>query len=139
MTLWSDRAVLDRCFELQKIGVAFPRVPGARIGRGFADVGYEEFGLLPSARVVSLLTGAVREFAENEQRFFFVVPTVDEVREEIDRRGWDIVQLESPERRDWFLEARSEGAAQTIAVHAPTLLETFLQALIEIQKTNGPT
>ena len=132
MSLWSDRGVLDRCFEIQKHEVVFRLFPGAHIARGFADVGYEEFCFLPNERIVSLFTGSITELREEDRRFFFVVPTVDMVREELDRRGWDIVRLESPERRGWILEARHESSAGRIEGHGGSVLEAMLDALKKV-------
>jgi hypothetical protein len=132
MSLWSERGVLDRCSELQKLGVVFSLAPGAHLARGFADVGYEEFCLLPSGHLASLFTASAAELRDEERRFFFVVPSVDEVREELDRRGWDIVTLESPERRGWKMLLSQAPGGRDISVSAPTLLETFLEALIKV-------
>lgn len=132
MSLWSDRGVLDRCFELQKYEEVFHLFPGAHVARGFADIGYEEFCFLPNEQLVSLFTGSVTELRAEERRFFFVVPSVDMVRDELDRRGWDIVRLESPERRGWILEARHEGSGRGVEVQGVTLLETALEALMKV-------
>lgn len=132
MSLWSDRAVLDRCFEIQKHEVVFRLFPGAHVARGFADVGYEEFCLLPNERIVSLFTGSITELREDDRRFFFVVPTVDMVREELDRRGWDIVRLESPERRGWLLEGHHESTGKRIEALGNSILEVLLDALLRV-------
>lgn len=132
MSLWSDRGVLDRCFELQKYEVVFPLVPGAHVARGFADVGYEEFCLLPNDRLVSLFTGSITELREEERRFFFVVPAVDMVRDELDRRGWDIVRLECPERRGWIIEVYHELSENRCEARGTSILETVLEALMKI-------
>lgn len=81
---------------LDRAGVKVPLSSGTRVGRGFADIGYEEFALLPggdivldgraqsqylSARVVSLLTGEVRTLNEHEVQKLFVIPSVDQLLE----------------------------------------------------------
>lgn len=81
---------------LDRAGVKVPLSSGTRVGRGFADIGYEEFSLLPggdvvlgdrgqsqylSARVVSLLTGEVRTLNEHEVQKLFVIPSVDQLLE----------------------------------------------------------
>ena len=132
MTLWADRGVLDRCAELKKLGDVFALSPGAHIARGFADVGYEEFCLLPGDRLVSLFTGSITELRDDERGFFFVIPTVDDVTQELDRRGWDVVALESPDRRGWILRVRKAEGADLVEVSALTLLETCLDALIKV-------
>jgi hypothetical protein len=47
------------------------------VARGFADVGYESFAVLPGRRLLSLFTGKITPLQEQEAEFFFLVPDVE--------------------------------------------------------------
>jgi hypothetical protein len=103
------------------------------VARGFADVGYEEFALLPHAKLVSLFTGQLSDLRDDDRRFFFVVPTPDMILQEVDRAGWDVVTVEHRDRRVWFVELVAAASARRVTGSGPTLLESLLAALIEMR------
>ena len=102
----ADQQLLHACFEIGKLGLNFPLVTGIRIGRGFADVGYEEYSVIDTRRAVSMLTGTIIALDDFYLNYYFLVPTVDEVTKEIFQRGWDITAIEYRDQRDWVVTAQ---------------------------------
>lgn len=107
--MWASKSFIDQCFNLQKIGLLLPIEVGSRVARGFADVGFEEYCVLPGRKLVSLLNGKVTPFPEEEQRFFFLVPTTDQITIEIDKLGIDILHIDFVDRREWVVHWREVG------------------------------
>ncbi|WKZ57394.1 MAG: hypothetical protein QY326_01630 [Bdellovibrionota bacterium] len=99
----------ELCRQLGEAGLAVPWQEGQRVGRGYADLGIEEFLVLPGRRLVSLISGSGSEVPEGHERFFFWIPSVDECIDEIDRRGWDLLSATFHERRTWHVQAIRNG------------------------------
>ncbi len=97
--------LLRRCEQLKTTGYFDQWDPPVRIARGYADLGYEEFLLLPGGRLVSLVGGAGSEFPEGHKHLFFQVPGVQEMVERIDRLGFDIADVRYQHQRRWCVEA----------------------------------
>lgn len=89
-----SREVLARCERLHKRGLLTPAfVEGEQIARGFADIGCEEFLLLPERRLLSLANGKMSVLDRDHERFFFLVPSVDELIDLIERGGSDVEEI----------------------------------------------
>ncbi len=81
MSLWTTPQNLKRAQKLFRSGIIFEIVPGVKVAREFADIGFEEFCVLPAQKIVSLFTGAKSELPEDYLDHFFVVPSVQELFE----------------------------------------------------------
>jgi hypothetical protein len=101
---------------------------GARCGRGFADLGYEEFLILPPRKLLSLFTGQISELNPEHEKFFFAIPSPDQMVAELDRRGIDIVGLTFERQRTWVLTTRKEGGPENVdrATHIEEVLALAL-------------
>ncbi|GEM_PF-5360657 len=74
--IWSSPKFLELCYQLKKTTLDFVISPGARVARGYADVGFEEFCVLKNNKMVSIHTGDIFDL---ELEHVFVVPTVEEL------------------------------------------------------------
>lgn len=99
--------LLKQWWELSQSGPLRPLVPGDRVGRGFADLGFEEFLILDNRRIVSLMTGTVSPRQEDELRHLFLIPTVDEAFEIAVKGGVDIMTLVCEDNRAWEADVRA--------------------------------
>jgi hypothetical protein len=97
----SSPQYLELCYELWKSGLSYKPQVGLRIGRGFADVGSEEYAVLSEKKAISLLTGTPVELDEFYLNYYFFVPTVDELVRELFRRQVDIQKIEYINQRSW--------------------------------------
>lgn len=70
---------MQLCQRLADLGVRPEFEVGERLARGFADLGFEEFCILPGGSLMSLFTGHKSELAESERQFFVKVPDVEEL------------------------------------------------------------
>lgn len=81
MSLWTTPQNLKRAQRLFRSGIIFDIKPGVKVAREFADIGFEEFCVLPGQKIVSLFTGAKSELPPDYQEHFFVVPSVQDLFE----------------------------------------------------------
>ena len=129
----AGRRYLDLCERLHKSELLKPRFEiGERLGRGFADLGAEEFQLVGFNRLVSLFTGHQSELAEKDKHFFFLIPDVDQMAAILCEQGYDIESIERPEQRQWQLRFKRADSEESLSCCSETLLEVFAQALITI-------
>ena len=70
---------LASCSKLKECGLVFPVKIGCRLARGFADLGYEEFYLLPANKLLSIYTAKTSEWSVEQEKHFFVVPDVNQL------------------------------------------------------------
>ena len=117
--MWYDQDFLAQCESLKQNGRVSNFRPGARIARGFADVGYEEFVVLPNGKMMSLFSGAQSELNEEHRGFFFEVPTEAELLAELETRGELIESVKFADQRTWSvkttnLSAESRGLHRTL-------------------------
>lgn len=106
---------------------------GMKIARGFADIGFEEFCLLPGNKILSLFTGACTVYQEEDRQHFFFVPPADAMIDILEQEGIEIYELSSADRRTWSVKGRFESGEQKVFQGA-TLLEgllPFLELLLE--------
>jgi hypothetical protein len=99
--MWNDRKYLERLAVLADRGYLREFECGDVVGRGFADVGYEEFVVLPNARLCSLYTGQVVDLPavdgpqSNATRYHFLVPTLQQLGDIICRAGFENIKIET--------------------------------------------
>ena len=99
---------LKNCETLKNKGIEFEIKAGQRIARGFADLGYEEFYLLPNNKLVSLFTGKISELQENHKNFFFVVPTIDDLLTKLALLNIQVEKLLFNDDDQWQLTYNNE-------------------------------
>lgn len=111
----------------------FPTLePGHHIARGYADLGYEEFYLIPGGKIISLFTGKVAELKAEHIQFFFVIPTVDEMVELLSQKGFDVTGFKYIEGRSWELVLRSVDTDIERRFMAGTIEEVVLAGVMEL-------
>jgi hypothetical protein len=99
--MWNDRKYLELLGMLADRGYLREFECGDVVGRGFADVGYEEFVVLPNARLCSLYTGQVVDLpaSDGQQgsafRYHFLVPTLHQLGDIICRAGFENIKIET--------------------------------------------
>lgn len=76
-TLYLRNEQLARCEVLKQRGFPQKIEAGTHVSRGFADLGYEQFIVLPAGTLLSLFTGDRSTLLDEHRQFFFCVPTVD--------------------------------------------------------------
>ena len=112
--MWLSRTQLESFQTLRDLGLVPSFEIGTRVGRGFADLGYEEYCVLPGNRLQSLLTGTIAPLVDADKPKLFAVLSVDEIVERIVLAGCDVVNISSPEQRDWFLELSMNGGEHEV-------------------------
>lgn len=123
---------LEQCHQLLKKNFLFKLIPGRFIGRGFADVGYEEYSCLTNNQAVSLDSGKIIELNEQYQNFYFPILTPDEISVEIYKRDWDIQQIFYQDSRVWIMDLINKKLEKSINIKGSNLEELFLNALLSI-------
>ncbi|NDC36545.1 MAG: hypothetical protein EBZ48_00660 [Proteobacteria bacterium] len=113
--------------------------PGTKIARGFADLGYEEFLLLPGEKLLALYSGQVTLLQEEHRRFFFPVPTPDEMVERIIRDNWDILNLTYEEQRSWRLTICEATTKVTRTIVGSTIEESLVRGLLALRLSEAVT
>jgi hypothetical protein len=99
--MWNDRKYLERLGMLADRGYLREFEAGDVVGRGFADVGYEEFVVLPNARLCSLYTGQVVDLPRSDGQqasapnFHFLIPTLQQLGDIICRAGFENIKIET--------------------------------------------
>ena len=124
--MWSSNSFLKACERLKNAGFPFVPEQGLRIGRGYADLGYEEFLLLQDRTMLSLFSGKTSELPEGHENFFFVIPSPDEIVHNLATRGASIESISFHQQRIWKVIV---GGSREISVEGRTLHEALLSAL----------
>lgn len=129
--MWNNVEFLKLCESLKSAGRPGKFGSGTRISRGFADVGFEEFVILPNGKTMSLFTGAQSEFLDEHKGFFFEVPTVEDFLVELEIRGERIVAVEFIDQREWRVQTTSlKGASRELQeALAGCLLQSYQGSL----------
>ncbi len=123
-----DPHYLKLAHELLKEKFDWKIVPGLRIARGFADVGFEEYSVLTESSMVSLSTGQKGEIPESFREHFFPVFTPDQISRVLYRMEIDLSRIEYIDQRTWQGEFVKGNFKNTI--EAESLDELFLKALL---------
>ena len=119
--------------QLKDVGLSARFEPGDVVLRGFADLGYEEFQVLPNQRLLSLTAGTVSAIDPQHHEHFLWVPSVDEVVEIIEKKGMRIDALSRIDSRQWKFELRRQSGSPIQVSHAQ-LHTTLLLGLMEVLK-----
>lgn len=127
--MWFTRQVFELCHALKEAGLQPRFEPGDIVARGFADLGFEEFQVLPGPKLLSLTAGTMTTLQDDHRHFFFWVPSVDETVELIEREGWVARMCERGDTREWRVEFVRRDAGND-ASHTATS-RSLHQALLE--------
>lgn len=126
--MWFSREQFALCNELRVWGLEPRFEPGDIVARGFADLGFEEFQVLPGPRLLSLTAGTASALPEEHRGHFFWIPSVDEVTELLEVRGARIEHCKRDDGRDWVIEMRVEDSSR-VALRSNTLHGALLLGL----------
>lgn len=116
-SLWSTPSFIKIAKELHDAGVNFPVGPGIKVARGFADLGAEEFSVLPGKKLVSLFTGEKSSIPDDFEKHFFVIPTVTELIEAFHLYHLVLPLVELSDEGSWIVEGlKVESLEEELAV-----------------------
>jgi len=130
--MWSSNAFLKRCEKLKECGLLPEFERGARVARGFADLGYEEFYCLSSAKLVSIFTGHTSALNSEHHAFFFLVPNLEYLVNTVSKKGFDVESFAYLDQRQWVVRLRSPGDDRAVETKDAELLCALADAFIEI-------
>ena len=105
---------------------------GSRLGRGFADIGFEEFVLLPDGRVLSLFTGNISALDEVRREHLFEILTADQLIAVIHEKGYEIESLRCQDMRTWAGSVRNLADCSSRSYESASLEELLLSLLLQI-------
>lgn len=125
--MWFAREQFALAAEAKQWGLVPRFEPGDIVARGFADLGYEEFQVLPSSRILSLTAGSVSALPSEHASHFFWIPSVEEITEILERRGVSCVSCARVEQREWVVEAQY---ADELEAHRHSSLHQALLATL---------
>ena len=133
MTIFTNE-FLKKCEALKDHRDLFPPRIGSLISRGFADLGFELFSVLPNDKILSLFTGQLSGLNASDTNHFFPVPTVDEFARKIYELGFLMVSKQLDDSTFQVKIRNSEGVVVAEA-RSRSLLEcmmhVFLSAIVE--------
>lgn len=130
--MWSTKEYLKACEQLKGLGLDLPFAAGMRIARGFADLGIEEFLLLPGDKLLSLCSGSTSQLPNEHRKFFFLVPSFEQLVNAIQELDFDLLGVEFKEQREWqvkLLDIRASDGVLHLFTNQQILL-ALMQALI---------
>lgn len=123
-----SKSFLNECQLLHRAGLAAPFEIGQIVARGFADLGIEEFIIVPGEQMISLCTGSISSLADREHLFW--VPNIHEMTLELMERGCKIHSITFEEERYWSLSLTTADGRKRAFV-SPVLESSIAQALRE--------
>ena len=135
--IWSSKETLALCQQLKELGYDPDISEGDRVARGFADLGFEEFVVLPGTRILSLFTGQVTSLHGEHRKFFFVIPTFEQVVDELSRAGVVVSGLLFEQRREWRISAAAIDAQDQFQSGASTVLDAALKVFCQVRQQRG--
>lgn len=123
--MWFSREQFALCDELRIWGLAPRFEPGDVVARGFADLGFEEFQVLPGPTLLSLTAGTMSPLPEEHRQHFFWIPSVDEAIELFESRGIQIDSCSREDARTWvfrvYLTDSSPAEFRSATLHTAVL------------------
>jgi hypothetical protein len=130
--MWSSPAFLKQCQLMARAGLFKERHEGSTIARAVADAGFEEFALLSEDTLTSLLNGGTTRLSPGQGQFFFEVPTVSKMVNEIQLHYFDVLDLEFHEQRVWRLTIRDAKNKKLHSFEEETIETVLASALLDI-------
>ncbi len=107
--MWFTREHFEVAREAQVWGLAPRFEPGDVVARGFADLGYEEFQVLPGPKLLSLTAASVTNLPPDDTKHFFWIPSVDESFSLVERLGADHLVCSRVDGREWEVSCQVRG------------------------------
>lgn len=130
--MWFSREQFEICSELKQWGVSPRFEPGDLVARGFADLGYEEFQVLPGRKLLSLTAGTLSALPQDDSGHFFWIPSIDEATDLIERAGARCLSCTRFDQREWIVETQVSDEVE--AHRAPSLHMAILLALRSVRR-----
>ncbi len=130
--MWFPPSIFELCNELKTWGVLPRFEPGHVVARGFADLGYEEFQVLPGPKILSLTAGTIKPLPEEHIHHFFWLPSVDESIQLLEQSGAEPLSCQRVDRRRWVATTTHRGTS--ILFEARSLYEALLQLLLQVKQ-----
>jgi hypothetical protein len=130
--MWFSREQFRVCSDLKTWGLKPRFEVGDIVARGFADLGFEEFQVLPGQKLLSLTAGTVSVLPLNHVHHFFWIPSVDECIELLEQAGVKCIHCERRDNREWHLEVQVAGVV-TVTVQQSLQL-AFLSILQSVYR-----
>lgn len=130
--MWFTRDQFAICQELKQWGLEPRFEPGDVVARGFADLGFEEFQVMPGTVLLSLTAGTTTTMPAEHQHHFFWIPSVDEAIDLLEKRGAVCGNCARANGRDWVFQVRVEGIEESF--QAATVHDVVLKTLLAILK-----
>ena len=121
--MWFTREQFEICNELKTWGLVPRCEPGDVVVRGFADLGFEEFQVLPGGKLLSLTAGTITTLPPEHTQHLFWLPSIDEVTEILERKGVMCLSSRRHDQREWVVEAQYDAALEA---HRSESLHTAL-------------
>ncbi len=128
--MWFTREQFELCGELKVWGLEPRFEPGDVVARGFADLGHEEFQVLPGPRLLSLTAGTATPLATGTAGHLFWIPSADECVALIEKSGAVCVSCDRLDGREWMVQVQRCGDVE--ASRARSLHEALLRALLAV-------
>jgi hypothetical protein len=125
-------ALFTLCNELQAWGIRPSFEVGQIVARGFADIGSEEFLVLPGEKLLSLTAGTIKPIPEDHKEFFYWIPSEDECAKQIDLTGVSKIAIGRESTRKWVVTCEVDGEA--IETSDKVLRIALIQMLLETKK-----
>jgi hypothetical protein len=132
--MWFTKEQFAICNELKQWGLQPRFEPGDIVARGFADLGHEEFQVLPGPKLLSLTAGTVSQVQDDAALHFFWIPSVDEITTLLEKAGAQRVSLSRQDQREWVAEAQHRDSIECHS--ARSLHEALLLVLRAVLKRN---
>lgn len=132
--MWFTKEQFAICNELKQWGLQPRFEPGDIVARGFADLGHEEFQVLPGPKLLSLTAGTVSQVQDDSALHFFWIPSVDEITTLLEKAGAQCVSLSRQNQREWVAEAQHRDSIE--CQRARSLHEALLLVLRAVLKRN---
>lgn len=131
--MWFTREQFALCDELRVWGLEPRFEVGDVIARGFADLGFEEFQVLPGSQMLSLTAGTISRIPADHREHFFWIPSVDEGIALLETKGVSVKHCLRADARTWTLSLLQPDGA-SVETQAESMHETVLRALLEVLK-----
>lgn len=126
--MWFTREQFQLCNELRQWGLEPRFEPGDVVARGFADLGFEEFQVLPGPRLLSLTAGTATALPLEHRGHFCWIPSIDEAIRLLEGIGGEITRCSRQDAREWVVELRVRDSMQEF--RGRSFHEVVLQVLL---------